>query len=80
MSAPLGGMWRKFLDLLPQSPRQVGTITALTGDGSYTAVLTGGGTLQVLGAAGYSVGSQIFIKDGKIESKAPTLTSIVIEV
>jgi hypothetical protein len=76
----LGGVWRKFLDLLPSEPRLVGVVAAVVSTGRFSVQLTGGGFVQVVGEGAYSVSDRVFIKGKKIESKAPALTSLTIEV
>ncbi len=79
-SASTGGLWRKFLDLLPQAPRSIATVTTGNANGKYTVTLAGGGTMQVLGQTGYQVADKVFVAGQKIEGKAPTLTAITIDV
>lgn len=78
--AVLGGVWKKFVDLLPKTPRYIGTVLAVTSPGRYSVQLVGGGLLQVIGSTEYQVADRVFVADKKIESKAPALTSITIEV
>jgi hypothetical protein len=78
--AILGGIWKKFVDLLPKTPRYIGTVIAVTSPGRYVVQLVGGGTLTVLGSAEYQVSDRVFVADKKIEGKAPTLTAETIEV
>lgn len=70
-------IYRQFLDLLPQRPLQVATVTAVSGE-TCTVELPGGGVLQVRGAA--AVGDQVFVRDGVIEGAAPALPVVVIEI
>ena len=78
--AVLGGIWRKFVDLLPKTPRYIGTVTTVNSPGRYTVQLVGGGLLQVIGSNEYQVADRVFVADKKIEGKAPALTSTTIEV
>lgn len=78
--AVLGNFWRKFQDLLPSTPRQVGTILSVDSPGRYTVQLVGGGILQVLGGSGYGVSDRVFVSDKKIEGGAASLPAITIEV
>lgn len=68
---------RSFLDLLPPTPLQVGTVTAIAG-GVATVELPGGGTLQARGEA--AVGTRVFVRDGAIEGPAPVLPVVLIDV
>ncbi len=70
-------VYRQFLDLMPQRPLQVATVTATDGS-TCTVQLPGGGVLQVRGAA--TVGAQVFVRDGVIEAVAPALTLVQIEI
>jgi hypothetical protein len=78
--AVLGGIWRKFVDLLPKTPRYIGTIVAVNSPGRYSVQLIGGGLLQAIGSTEYQVADRVFVADKKIEGKAPALTSTTIEV
>jgi hypothetical protein len=78
--AILGGIWKKFIDLLPKHPRYIGTIITIESAGRYTVQLVGGGMLQVIGESGYQVADKVFIADKRIEGRAPTLTGIIIEI
>lgn len=70
--------YRQLLDLLPQSPLLVGTIAANHADGTATVSTPGGGQMRVRGSG--TVGVQVFVKNGVIETEAPDLTYGVIEV
>lgn len=71
-------VFRQLLDLLPQSPLLVGTVVAAHSDGTATVTMPGGSQIRVRGSR--SVGTQVFVKDGVIETDAPQLTAVVIEV
>ena len=70
-------IYRQFLDLIPARPLQVGTVTAASG-ATCTVQLPGGGVLQVRGAA--TVGQQVFVRDGVIESVAQALPVVNIDI
>ena len=70
-------LFREFTDLLPPRVLQVGTVTVVDG-GICTIELPGGGLLQVRGDA--AVSDRVFVRDGLIESQAPSLPIVVIEV
>jgi len=76
----LGAFWHRFFDLLPKAPRYVGIIISLAGEGQYIVSLVGGGQIQVYGTSDFSVSDRVFVKDGRIESKAPALAIETIEV
>lgn len=69
--------YKQLLDLLPERPLQIGTVTAIA-DGVATVALLGGGTLRARGAA--SVTDRVFVRDGAIEGPAPSLPMEAIEV
>ena len=70
-------IYRAFKAVFPDQPLQVGEVTAVDG-GLATLTLPGGGVLQARGAA--EVGDQVFVRDGVIESEAPSLPVVVIEI
>ena len=78
--AVLGNIWKRFADLLPKTSRVVGTVISVTGGGSYTVQLSGGGTLQALSDVNYSVNARVFVAGRKIDGTAPVLTSLTIDV
>lgn len=78
--AILGSFWKRFTDLLPSTPRHVGTVVSLVSTGRYSIQLAGGGVVQATTAETYSVSDRVFVVDKKIEGRAPTLPSITIEV
>lgn len=69
--------YKALLDLLPQRPLQIGTISAISG-GVATIELPGGYTATARGDG--TVGQKVFFRDGAIEGQAPTLPLEVIEV
>lgn len=75
----LGSFWRRFVDLLPKTPRLIGTVVSIS-DNRYVVQLTGGGMMQALGPTGYQVSDKVFVVDKRIEGKAPALTNLTIEV
>ena len=64
-------IYREFIDLMPGRPLEVGDVTAV-GVGMATVTLPGGGVLNVRGEA--TLNQRVFVRDGVIESPAPTLT------
>lgn len=69
----LSNPYARFLSLLPAKPLEVGTVLAV--DGSVaTLEMPGGGRLMAIGEA--TVGDRVFVRDGRIEGEAPTLTYI----
>ena len=78
--AVLGGIRKKFVDLLPKTPRYIGAVVTIEGNGRYTVQLAGGGLLQVIGESNYQISDRVFVADKKIEGKAPALTTETIEI
>lgn len=76
----LGKIWKSFFNLLPSEPRLIGTITASLGAGRYRVQLVGGGIIQCTAGAAYAVTDRVFVVGKVIESKAPSLPVIEIEI
>lgn len=70
-------IYKQFLDLIPDPPRQVGEVASVSG-GVATVELPGGGLVRALGSA--TVGDQVFVRDGLIEGQAPSLSIVLIDV
>lgn len=73
----MANLYAEFRRLIPNAPLLVGTVVA-TFAGGVTVALQGGGTLRVRGDA--AVDDRVFVRDGVIESLAPDLTLVEIEV
>lgn len=71
-------LFQELIDLLPKTPLLVGTVAAVHSDGTATVTLLGGGQVRVRGNR--TVGTQVFVKDGVIDTDAPVLPYAVIEV
>lgn len=78
MATIMTNWWRRFRDLLPDSPRLVGTVTTNHGDGTVTVSLQGGGTLRVRGTT--TAGASVYVRDGAIEGAAPALPTYDVEI
>lgn len=76
----LGGFWKRFLNLLPKVPRQIGTVISVDGDGLHIIQLTGGGFITCLSNTPFQIAEKVFVTDKKIEGKAPSLPTEIIEV
>ncbi len=63
-------VYRVFLDLLPATPLQIATVTAIDGDIARLA-LPGGGVLTARGLGDRAIGAEVFVRDGVIEGDAP---------
>ena len=76
----MSNLYRALLDLLPDAPLQVATVTSInTGQGTST-VTWPGGSVQTVRGTSVAVASKAFVRDGVIEGAAPDLTLEVIEV
>lgn len=71
-------VYRALRELLPEPALMVATITSANGDGTRTVEFPGGGTQRVRGDG--SVGAQVFVRGGVIETAAPALLAVTIEV
>jgi hypothetical protein len=69
--------YKVLLGLLPARPLLVGEVVAFE-DGVATIEMPDGGVMQARGDV--TVGQQVYFRDGAIESEAPTMTTVVIEV
>lgn len=70
-------VYRSLLEIIPQRPLLVGTVTAIDGD-VRVVTLPGGGTVRARGDAVLS--ARVFVRDNVIEGPAPLLTLVSIEV
>ena len=64
-------LFREFLDLLPARPLQVGDVLEFNEAGLAIVELPGGGIVYARGEA--TPGQRVFVRDGVIETEAPTL-------
>jgi hypothetical protein len=72
-------LWSKFKELLPDTPQQLGIITADNGNNLYTILLYGGGFLTCSGV-GFSVGNNVYVRGKIIEGKAPNLPVFISDI
>ena len=74
-------LWRNFHGLLPDSPRLLATVVAHNADGTASLVTADGQNLRAWGRLdGATIPYNVFVKDGKLESAAPNLTLLQLEV
>lgn len=66
-------------DVIPKTPRYVGTVTAHHSDGTSTVELPAGGVLRVRGQE-VAVGELCFVQGGKIDGAAPNLSVVDVEI
>lgn len=69
--------YRRLLNLLPEPPADVGTVTGTTA-GGVTLQLLNGSTATARGVA--QIGTLVYVRDGVIEGPAPSLPMVEIEV
>ena len=74
-------LWGNFQGLLPDSPRLLATVVAHNADGTASLVTADGQSLRAWGQIeGATIPYHVFVKDGKLESSAPNLTLLQLEV
>ena len=72
--------WKRFISLLPDGSRAVGTVTHVShSNGTTTVKLRNQSEIIALGV-GVEVGQKCFIKDGQIVGPAPDLPQYDVEV
>lgn len=70
-------LYRAFLDLMPAPALLVGEVVAYA-DGVADIELPDGNVIKARGTA--TVGDRVFARNGLIETEAPVLTAVTIEV
>jgi len=73
----MANLYQQFRALLPEAPSQAGTVVAVEA-GAVTVALPGGGQLNARGTA--ELGQAVFVRDGVVESVAPRLPVVLIEI
>lgn len=73
-------IWNKLVGLLPKPTRLVATIATVVSDGRYSVSTSGGGDMPVKGESGLTVGTRVFVSDGIIQGKAPSLPTETIDL
>ncbi|RYU57043.1 hypothetical protein EWI61_13765 [Methylolobus aquaticus] len=73
----MGNLYQQFRALLPEAPLQAGAVIEV-GAGVVTVQLPGGGRLKARGSA--EAGQTVFVRDGVVESVAPSLPVVLIEI
>jgi hypothetical protein len=68
----------KFRRLMPLDPLLVGNVETNHGDGTCTVILTGGGSVRVRGSN--TSGQAVYVRSGAIESTAPSLSAVDVEI
>ncbi|MEN8720459.1 MAG: hypothetical protein ABF296_09385 [Oceanococcaceae bacterium] len=70
---------RRFQDLTAGPPLQVGTVTAINGDGTTTLQIPAGGFVRVRGA-GVPIGQPAYYRGDELRGQAPAATPVTIDV
>ena len=70
-------LWKAFSGLVDRPPLQVATVLSVSG-GIARVQFPGGGELLARGDA--KVGEKVFVRDGVIETQAPSLPLFQIEI
>lgn len=73
----MSNLFAQFKALIPQSPLLVGEVVA-TGTNTVTIELPGGDLINARGQG--TVGAKVFVRDGVVESQAPSLPVELIDV
>ncbi len=74
-----GNIYRRLLELLPDAPLRIGTVTAHNADLTSTITLLSGAVISARGI-GVAVGLKAYVRDGIIEGEAPNLPTSIIEI
>lgn len=72
-------LWEKFKGLLPDSPRQVVTVSLHNSDGTSTVTTASGGTMRVMGTD-VVVGALAYVQGGVMLGAAPAIQHFDIEI
>jgi hypothetical protein len=76
----MNNLYRALREILPQAPLTTAVVAAVDA-ARYTSVVTApGGAQQTVRGADLSVGTRVFVRDGRIEGEAPNLSTTTIEV
>ena len=70
-------LYKRFVQLFPDDPLLVGTVTAVE-TGRVVVALPSGGVLNAHGEA--TIGQNVFVRGGVIEGLAPNLSVVLIEI
>lgn len=69
----MSNVFRQFQRLLPRDPLLAGEVIAHNSDGTSTVQLPGGGEIRARGQS-VAVGTNAYVRSGRIEGEAPDLT------
>ncbi|PJC13664.1 MAG: hypothetical protein CO065_15840 [Comamonadaceae bacterium CG_4_9_14_0_8_um_filter_57_21] len=73
-------LYRALLELLPDTPLQVATVTSVNAATGTSTITWAGGQQQTVRGSSVAAGALAFVRDGLIEGAAPELTFLTIEV
>jgi hypothetical protein len=70
LGAESANVWTQFKDILPSSPLLVGTVASVSGETSLMTLIDGG-VIRCRGVG--AIDEKWYIRNGALESKAPSL-------
>lgn len=73
-------LFSRFLNLLPQEPELVGTVTTELSTGRYLITFEGGGQMQARSPVAYADGTKVYVKGSAILGVAATLTTVSYDI
>lgn len=75
-----GDIWKRFQNLMPVAPLEIGTVAAVYAGGVYVVDKLSGGQIRAVSSESYRRGQRVFVQDGEITGGAPDLPQVEIEV
>lgn len=75
----MSNLYLALRELLPEAPLLVATVMSINPDSTSTVQYPGGNTQRVRGTDA-AVASHVFVRNGIIETTAPALPALTIEV
>lgn len=73
-------LYRALKELLPDAPLQVATVASVNAATGASTVTWPGGQQQTVRGVSVAVGNMAFVRNGVIESTAPGLMPLIIDV
>lgn len=72
-------LWQQFVGILPGKPKVYCKVSELVAGGEMKVTTPSGGVMQVAGT-GFTVGTAVWVQDGRVIGEAPELDHYNIEV
>lgn len=66
-------IYRRLLEILPNQPVNIGTITTVNSDKTATVTLVDGGIVRVANPTNLTTGKRVFVQGDAITNEAPNL-------